>query len=324
MRHILWSQQFDRPFLELLFKQADYFHALFIAAAQRSLRTELDGRLLFTVFYEPSTRTRISFEAAAHHLGMRVVSTENARDFSSAAKGETLEDTIRVLCSYRPNLIILRHFETGAAERAARVSTVPIINAGDGIGEHPTQALLDLYTISREKGTIDGLTIAIGGDLAHGRTARSLAYLLGKFRDVKIIFIAPPELRIGRDIKTYLANHSVYFREETKLFPALADVDVVYWTRTQTERIHSRVPAFLQRWTRISLQQPYIIGRFELDRMHKDTTILHPLPRVGEIKPEIDSDPRAAYFRQAANGMYIRMALLMWVLQDSKDNKPAK
>lgn len=309
VRHVLQSQQFELPLLKTLFGRADDFSvALESASERRGLANILTGRMLFTLFYEPSTRTRFSFEAAARHLGMGVVSTENARDFSSAVKGETLEDTIRILNGYYPDVIILRHFEAGAAERAAAVSRVPIVNAGDGTGQHPTQALLDLYTILREKGRVENLTVVIGGDLAHGRTARSLAYLLGKFENVEIVFVAPPELRIGEDIKDYLCRHGVRFQEEDALFPALGQADVVYWTRTQKERMAAETYA--------AIANRFTIGPAELGQMRKDATILHPLPRVNEIAPEVDSDPRAAYFRQAANGLPIRMALLSWVLDE--------
>lgn len=309
MRHVLKSQQFDRLLLEPLFRRADDFAlALESAPKRRELAGALPGRMLFTLFYERSTRTRFSFEAAARHLGMGVVSTENAAEFSSAAKGEALEDTIRTLCGYRPDIIVLRHFETGAAERAAAVSSVPIVNAGDGKGQHPTQSLVDLYTIDREHGRIDGLTVVIGGDLANGRTARSLAYLLGKYPNVEIIFIAPPELRIGDDIKAYLDRHGVRYREEEKLFPALGEANVVYWTRVQKERMAPETYAATENY--------FTIDRWEIGRMRADAILLHPLPRVNEIATEVDADPRAAYFRQAANGLPLRMALLEWVLAE--------
>lgn len=302
MRHVLTSQQFDRSLIERLCHEADHLRVLMEEPNDRC--KSLAGKMMITVFYEPSTRTRISFEAAASHLGIRVVSTENAREFSSAAKGETLEDTIRVLCSYRPDVIVLRHFETGAAERAAAVSDIPIINAGDGMGQHPTQALLDLYTIRRELGRLDDLSVVIGGDLAHGRTARSLAYLLGKFRRINITFIAPSELQIGSDITDYLQRKNVQFEKADSLLPALRRADVVYWTRIQKERAAAAT----------STDNPYVIGRNEIAQMQHHAVIMHPLPRTEEINPEIDSDPRAAYFRQTANGLYIRMALLAWVL----------
>lgn len=307
MRHVLKSQQFDRPALERLFRRADEMReAFFDPAGRRKLEERHAGEILVSFFYEESTRTRISFETAALRLGIRVVSTAQARVFSSAAKGETLEDTIRVLSSFHPDVIVLRSHEAGGAERAADVSSVPIINAGDGTGQHPTQALLDLYTIQREKGRSDGLTIVIGGDLANGRTARSLAYLLGKFEDVRIIFISPPELRIGADITAYLDRHTVLFREAASLFPALAEADVVYWTRVQKERMAPETYA--------ATADRFAIGASELARMRSDAIILHPLPRVGEIATEVDADPRAAYFRQTENGLFLRMALLEWVL----------
>lgn len=308
MRHILSSQQFDRPFLEALFREARRFKQAFREdAATRAIPHQLAGEVMVTLFYEPSTRTRLSFEAAAVHLGMDVISTENAREFSSAIKGETLEDTIRVVSSYHPDVIVLRHFETGAAERAARVSSVPIINAGDGMGQHPTQALLDIFTIAEEQRRIDGLTVVIGGDLAHGRTARSLAYLLGKFRDVEITFISPPELRIGEDIKEYLSRHGIRFHETASMHPALYTANIVYWTRIQQERMS---PALYEK-----VRDAYTITPPEISEMRSDTAILHPLPRLNEILPGVDADPRAAYFRQAQNGLYVRMALLSWVLE---------
>ena len=178
----------------------------------------------------------MSFAAAGQHLGMSVVTTENAKEFSSAAKGETLEDTIRVLCEYKPDIIVIRHYETDAARHAAAVSTVPIINAGDGLGQHPTQALLDLYTILVEKGRTKDLNVVIGGDLAHGRTARSLTYLLTKFPSNHITFVSPEELKVGQDIKDYLKSKGTDFSESTDLVP-LKDADVVYWTRVQKRKI---------------------------------------------------------------------------------------
>ena len=310
-RHILRSQQFERGFLEQLFRSTDGFRRVFAdAEGRKRLNGHFAGRLLFSVFYEESTRTRFSFEAAAGHLGMRVVSTENARAFFSVAKGETLEDTIRVLCRYHPDVIVLRHNEVGGAERAALVSPVPIINAGDGGGQHPTQALIDIYTIMRERGQVDGLTVVIGGDLAYGRTVRSLAYLLTKFKGVGIVFVAPPELRIGEDIKSYLLERHVQFREETSLAQALPLADVVYWTRLQKERMPAETYA--------AAKGRYVIGPVELQHMKPNAVILHPLPRAGEIAAEVDSDPRAAYFRQAGNGLFLRMALLDWVLREPR------
>lgn len=304
MKHVLQSRQFDRELIERIFAETDRLRLDFDSPFVRAqLRKTLLGRLMFCIFYEPSTRTRLSFTAAAHHLGMTVTHTENAKEFSSAIKGETLEDTMRVLNGYYPDVIVLRHSETGAAERAAEVSSAVVINAGDGMGQHPTQALLDLYTISSELKHIDGITVMIGGDLARGRTVRSLAYLLGKYSKIHIIFVSPPELAIGDDIKQYLTRHGVTYVETQEIVPHIGDADVVYWTRVQKERPlagHQQADTF----------DGYRIGTDELLHMKHESILLHPLPRVGEIDVAVDLDHRAAYFRQSDNGMFVRMALL--------------
>src|SRR3989344_7160367 len=207
MRHVIESQQFDRETIECIFKKADELSTLKLKG------TPLRDQIMASLFYEPSTRTRLSFESAMLRLGGEVISTENAREFSSAAKGETLEDTIRVVSHYA-DIIVLRHFEQGASERAAAVSEVPIINAGDGAGQHPTQALLDLYTIQKELGCIDGIHIVLVGDLLNGRTTRSLSYLLGKYEKVTISLVAPKALSMGTDIKEYLTRHNIAFEEQ--------------------------------------------------------------------------------------------------------------
>jgi aspartate carbamoyltransferase catalytic subunit len=252
-----------------------------------------------SLFYEPSTRTRFSFEAAMYRLGGRVMSTEHARVFSSEIEGEQLEDTIRIISSYA-DAIVLRHTEEGGARRAARVSRVPVINAGDGGGgQHPTQALLDLYTIYRERRTLDGLTIAIVGELDRGRTARSLAYLLSKFERVKIYFVSPPEVQMRQDILDHLDEHDVWYDLATDVSPMAGDVDVIYQTRIRPDRVEDR-----------SALDRYTINERLLRRMKADAMILHPLPRTVEIDKAVDDDPRALYFKQAANGLVIRMALL--------------
>src|SRR5256714_11772035 len=203
LRHIVESQQFSRAILEEVFARADE-----MKSQPHHFSGRLKGQLMAALFYEPSTRTRLSFEAAMLKLGGRTIGTDNAREFSSAAKGETLEDTIRIVSGYA-DVIVLRHNEDGAARRAAAVSLVPLINAGDGKGQHPTQALLDLYTIRDEIGHIDGIRIAMVGDLANGRTVRSLTYLLSKFRDIKACFVAPPQVAMREAIKSYFAEHHV-------------------------------------------------------------------------------------------------------------------
>jgi aspartate carbamoyltransferase catalytic subunit len=301
LRHVVESQQFSRALLEELLDRTDE-----IKRQPHHFSGRLNGQVMAALFYEPSTRTRLSFEAAMLRLGGRTMGTDNAREFSSAAKGETLEDTIRIVSGYA-DLIVLRHNEEGAAKRAAAVSSVPVINAGDGPGQHPTQALLDLYTIRDELGHIDGVRIAMVGDLANGRTVRSLAYLLSKFRDIRICFVAPPQVAMRDDIKEHLDEHHVQWVESQDLDAVLPQVDVIYQTRIQKER-------FTDEASYLALKGVYRIDASSLARMRKEAIVMHPLPRIDEIAPEVDADPRAAYFRQARNGLYIRMALLDKVL----------
>src|ERR1700736_59075 len=301
LRHVVESQQFSRPLLEELLDRADA-----MKKQPHLFSGRLVGRVMAALFYEPSTRTRLSFEAAMLRLGGQTMGTDNAREFSSAAKGETLEDSIRIVSGYA-DAIVLRHYEEGAARRAAAVSTVPVINAGDGPGQHPTQALLDLYTIRDELGRVDGIKVAMVGDLANGRTVRSLTYLLSKFRDLRISFVAPPQVAMKDDIKDHLDEHHVPWVETEDLDAVLPQVDVIYQTRIQKER-------FSDEASYLALKGVYRIDASTLARMKKDAIVMHPLPRVDEIAPEVDADPRAAYFRQARNGLYIRMALLDRVL----------
>jgi aspartate carbamoyltransferase catalytic subunit len=303
LRHVVESQQFDRPLLEKVFGVAAKMEELVAAGGSEELR----GRIMASLFYEPSTRTRLSFEAAMLRLGGEVLGTESAGEFSSVAKGETLEDTVQIVGGYA-DVIVLRHFDVGASRRAAAISPVPVINAGDGPGQHPTQALLDLYTIEKELGRVDGVRIAMVGDLANGRTVRSLSYLLSKFDRVELVFVAPAAVTMGRDIKTHLEERGVSYRETQDLDSVLPEVDVVYQTRIQKERFGSR----LGEYRRVS--GVYVIDARAMSLMRPDAVLMHPLPRVGEITPEVDADPRAAYFRQARNGLYVRMALLRLLL----------
>lgn len=314
LRHILQSQQFDRPFLEIIFRWAGNFKRNMSGTLSWGGSSEerlwdskqLQGTHMIELFYEASTRTRTSFGMAGLRLGMNLIWTENAKEFSSAIKGETLEDTIRVLCEYCPDVIVLRHHETGAAERAATVSSVPIINAGDGTGQHPTQALLDLYTIWEKFGTADGLRVVMVGDLLNGRTVRSLAYLLAKYRSIRISFVSPSDLRIGRDITGWLDKKGIVFNEyDTLGWETLGYADVVYCTRIQKERGSDASEETLAKFR---------IGKQQMEMMKESAILMHPLPRNDEILPEVDSDPRAVYFKQAGNGMYVRMAILLWVL----------
>jgi len=297
LRHVIESQQFSRSILEDLFARAEE-----IKREPHHFIGRLAGQVMAALFYEPSTRTRLSFEAAMLRLGGETMGTDNAREFSSAAKGETLEDTIQIVGGYA-DVIVLRHNEEGAARRAAAVASVPIINAGDGPGQHPTQALLDLYTVRNELGRIDGVRVAMVGDLANGRTVRSLTYLLSKFKDIKVWFVAPPQVAMREDLKAHLDEHHVPWIETQDLNAVLPEVDVVYMTRIQKERFPD--PELYD-----AVKGVYRIDKDEMALMRKYAILMHPLPRVDEISPDVDADPRSAYFRQARNGLHVRMALL--------------
>lgn len=304
LKHLIEAQQFTPDILSSLFNSANEIRENLKNHAQ-----DLKGKILVTLFYEPSTRTRLSFETAMLKLGGNVVSTENAKEFSSAIKGESMEDTARVVSGYA-DAIVMRHYEEGSAKKASLVSSVPIINAGDGKGQHPTQALLDLYTVYREFGKVDGLKIAIVGDLASGRTARSLCYLLGKFKDIEVIFVSPENLRIGQDIKDYLKRHGVSFSESDDLNKILSVVDVVYMTRIQKERISAEDYE--------KAKGRFVINEKNISLLKSNSRIMHPLPHVEEISLPIEveqNDKRVAYFRQAENGLYVRMALLKMMLE---------
>lgn len=301
--HVLTARQFQRQHLDQLFGLVDAIRAQPVPGQGKFA---LDGQIMASLFYEPSTRTRMSFEAAMLRLGGKVITTENAREFSSTIKGESLEDTIRVISGYA-DVIVLRHFQEGAAAAAAAVASVPIINAGDGPGEHPTQALLDLYTIGTELGTIDGLTVALVGDLAHGRTVHSLAYMLSNYRNIELLLVAPPSVPMPEEILTYLAQQGVRWRQVEDLSAAAAHAQVIYQTRIQRERFPSKA-AYEAAFGK------YIIDGEVMDNLPSQAIVMHPLPRAGEIDPAVDSDPRAAYFRQAHNGVLVRAALLQLCL----------
>ncbi|HVC22384.1 MAG TPA: aspartate carbamoyltransferase [Candidatus Dormibacteraeota bacterium] len=303
LRHVIAAQQFDRERLSQLFQLSTEMERLRESGGAQLL----PGRILATLFYEPSTRTRLSFEAAMLRLGGQVISTENARDFSSAIKGETLEDTVRIVAGYS-DCIVLRHSEEGAAARAAEISPVPVINAGDGPGQHPTQALLDLFTIQVELGRLDDLHVVMVGDLSHGRTVHSLAYLLALYHGVRVTLVAPDRIRMSAGVVEHLLKHGVEVRETEDLLEAVADADVVYQTRIQVER-------FSEPWEESEDNRRHFrITETVMDRLPQGAIVMHPLPRVGEIDPTIDQDPRAAYFRQARNGVSVRMALMKTLL----------
>lgn len=294
LKHVVESQQFTVPLLMELFERSRMMERI----VARGGTLDYQNRIMTTLFYAPSTRTRLSFEAAMHRLGGRILSTEHAGAFSSEIEGECVEDSIRILGGMS-DVIVIRHPEEDGARRAANVSPIPVINAGDGQGgQHPTQALLDLYTIFRQR-PLDGLSVALIGELDKGRTARSLAYLLAKFERVKLFFVSPPEVQIKPGILQYLDHHGVHYELESDIDKIIGQVDVVYQTR-----IRSGSLADAGRIRR------YAIDSTVLQRMKPDAMILHPLPRTVELDKSVDVDPRAMYFRQAMNGLYVRMALL--------------
>jgi aspartate carbamoyltransferase catalytic subunit len=299
LRHLTGPNDLDHSLIEHLLERAATFELAKPEAAP------LRGLLLATLFYEPSTRTRFSFEAAMYRLGGQVLSAQDAARASSAAKGESLEDTIRIISGYA-DAIVLRHPEPGAVDRAARVGQVPVISAGDGAGHHPTQALLDLYTIKKELGRLDHLRVGLAGDLRYGRTARSLALLLSLFPGNELIMISPPELRMGADVIDQLQPERVV--ETDDFDAAIAGLDVLYQTRIQAERFASSDE--YERYRGV-----YVVTTDVMQRLPEHAILMHPLPRVGEIDPLVDADPRAAYFRQASNGLWTRMAVLDWAME---------
>jgi aspartate carbamoyltransferase catalytic subunit len=306
LKHIIEAQQFDRELLDIVFDVANDMKSSLKGDNQYA--RELEHCIMASLFYEPSTRTRFSFESAMSRLGGKIITTENAREFSSVAKGETLHDTIRIMSGYA-DVIVMRHHEAGSAKKAAAAATVPVINAGDGAGQHPTQALLDMYTIKDNFDSVDGLEIAMVGDLRYGRTVRSLTYRLTKYDNIRLHFVSPPVCRMENDIKDFLDRMDVPWTEAEDLETVLPQADCVYMTRVQKERFPD--PEDYK-----TAAGKYILSPDKVSRMRPEAIIMHPLPRVNEIPPEVDSDPRARYFQQARNGLYVRMALLYLLLKD--------
>jgi len=295
---------FSKEQLNAVFNLAQTFRLC--VQKERSLDHILKGKIMASIFYEVSTRTSCSFSAAMQRLGGRVIYMDESS--SSAKKGESLEDSITVMASYS-DVVVLRHPEPGAVGRAAARSSRPLINAGDGTGEHPTQALLDVFTMREEIGTVNGLTITMVGDLKHGRTVHSLARLLTLY-NVQLRYVSPSNLGMPKEVVDYISSKGIPQNVISNLEDALPETDVLYMTRIQRERF--------------ATQEEYdkACGHFivtpQLMRLAKRRmVVMHPLPRVFEISPEFDTDPRAAYFRQAEAGMYIRMALLAMVLGKS-------
>ena len=265
-----------------------------------------DGKLLATLFYEPSTRTRLSFEAAMLNLGGSVLGFHSA-DSSSATKGETVADTIRTIACYA-DIAVMRHPKEGAPRVAANSTDMPVINAGDGGHQHPTQTLTDLLTIRRRKGGFENLTVGLCGDLKFGRTVHSLIKALSRYAGVKFVLISPEELRVPDYVRRgVLEANNIPFREVKKMQEVLPELDVLYMTRVQRER-------FFNEDDYIRLKDRYILDAEKMQLANEHMMVLHPLPRVNEIAVEVDSDPRALYFEQAKNGMFVRMALIMKLL----------
>jgi len=263
------------------------------------------GRVMFTAFFEPSTRTRLSFQFAMVKLGGLVVDL-GPEEVTSRAKGESPEDTLRPVDSYEPDLIVVRHSEPGFAAKAAEICRAPVINAGDGYNEHPTQALLDVYTIWRFLGRVDGIAVGMMGDLKYSRTVSSLSYALSNFRDVAIYFISPRDLQPREEVLKVLDQRRVKYEFAERLEEVGDKLDVLYVTRLQKERMK---PEEYER-----LKGSYIVSRELLSKLKRIPLIMHPLPRVWELTPDVDTLPQAVYFEQARNGLYIRMALIKAIL----------
>ena len=302
MRHLLDTTDLSVEEINTIIALADD-----IIADKKKYAKVCEGKKLATLFYEPSTRTRLSFEAAMLELGGSVLGFSEANS-SSASKGETVEDTIRVVSCYA-DIIAMRHPVEGAPKVASYTSLVPVINAGDGGHSHPTQTMTDLLTIHREKGSFENLTIGLCGDLKFGRTVHSLVKAVSRYRNIRFVLISPKELSMPDYIKSdYLDANGIPYMEVEKMEDVMPDLDILYMTRVQRERFFSE-DEYLKH------KDAFILDLNKLKNAKKDLTIMHPLPRVNEIAREVDSDPRAKYFEQAMNGKYIRMALIITLLR---------
>ncbi len=298
---IISVRQFDREKLDYIYKIA---HEMRVLSERFGSADLLQGKILANLFYEPSTRTSSSFMAAMLRLGGQVIPINNVQ-YSSVTKGESLPDTVRTLESYA-DVLVLRHPEVGSAATAAHYASVPVINAGDGVGEHPTQALLDQFTILEELGRVDGLKVAMVGDLKYGRTVHSLTKLLVNY-DVEFSFVSPEILQMPEDVLEVVRETEHAYTITDDVHDVIADADVLYVTRVQKERFTD-----LADYDRV--RDHYVIDEDLMKLAQKEMCVMHPLPRVNEISYAVDEDPRAAYFRQMRNGMYIRMAVLAAVL----------
>ncbi|MCR5148974.1 MAG: aspartate carbamoyltransferase [Eubacterium sp.] len=302
MRHLIDPMDISVKELDKLLNLA-----LDIIAHKDKYSERCKGKKIATLFYEPSTRTRLSFEAAMLELGGSVLGFSSASS-SSVSKGESIEDTVRVVGCFA-DVIAMRHPNEGAPMLASMYSPVPIINAGDGGHNHPTQTLTDLLTILREKGRLDNMTIGLCGDLKFGRTVHSLVKAMSRYEGIKFVFISPKELKIPEYILSEVVEPAgIPYEEVTSLEDNIGSLDVLYMTRVQRER-------FFNEADYVRLKDTYILDKAKLSDAKKDMIILHPLPRVNEIATNVDDDPRAAYFRQVMNGKYVRMALILTLLE---------
>lgn len=300
MRHLMSPLDFSTEELEQLFDLAND-----IEANPSKYAHVCDGKKLATCFYEPSTRTRLSFEAAMLNLGGSVIGFSDAAS-SSASKGESVSDTIRVISCFA-DICAMRHPKEGAPKVAAERSLIPVINAGDGGHQHPTQTLTDLLTIRSLKGRLDHFTIGLCGDLKFGRTVHSLINALIRYNDIRFIFISPEELKVPDYITDMLTEKNIPYEEVIRLEDCMSELDLLYMTRVQKER-------FFNEEDYVRLKDFYILDKTKLSAAREDMLILHPLPRVNEISVEVDDDPRAVYFKQAQYGVYVRMALILTLL----------
>ncbi|MCR5420337.1 MAG: aspartate carbamoyltransferase [Lachnospiraceae bacterium] len=302
MRHLMSPLDFSVQELDKLMDIAED-----IEKNQEKYAHMCDGKILATCFYEPSTRTRLSFESAMLHLGGQVLGFASA-DSSSAAKGESVSDTIRIISCYA-DICAMRHPKEGAPMVAASKSTIPVINAGDGGHQHPTQTLTDLMTIRSLKGQLNNMTIGLCGDLKFGRTVHSLINALKRYNGINFVFISPEELKIPDYIRSdILDKNNIPYKEVIKLEDVMPELDILYMTRVQRER-------FFNEEDYVRLKDFYILTKDKMELAKKDMMVLHPLPRVNEISVEVDEDPRAVYFKQVQYGMYIRMALILTLLE---------
>jgi len=299
-KDILRTNTISDQELELILSTAVRFESKLKAKGRLD---NMAGQIMATLFFEPSTRTRLSFESAMLRLGGGAITVADPKT-SSAVKGESLADTARTVSGYA-DVIVMRHPQTGSAQEAADAVEVPVINAGDGSGQHPTQALLDAYTIQKEKGSLERLTMTLAGDLKHGRTIHSLVYLLARF-GVRFLFVSPPSLEMPAEITAELRKMGADVSESTDLAAAMRESDVVYMTRIQGERFTD--PAEYER-----LKGSYVLDMAMVRQAKRGIIVLHPLPRVKEIATEVDAYEGAAYFRQTVNGVFVRMALLALV-----------